>query len=522
LLADAIYSTLFITFRKDYDFMRILIIPLCCIAMAGCMVGPNFHRPTAPHTPRYTQSPLPSKTTSAPIKNSGKAQYFVAGRDVPAEWWKVFHSKPLNDLICAGLANSPNLHAAKAALRQAQETWRAQFGTLLLPAIDGQINGAQRRQTNSIGGTTNSALGSNVFTLYNASVNASYVLDFWGGARRQLESYAAQINYQQFQLEAATLTLTSNIVTTSINMASLKAQISATQEILRSQETQLAIVNKQLKLGAASGVDVLTQETQVAQTRAQLPPLQQNLAKSGDALAVLIGQFPSESRVPTVSLHQLCLPSHLPLSLPSSLVCQRPDIRAQEALLHAASAQIGVATANLFPQVTLTGNYGWNSTNLAQLFSPTNVIWNYGAGILQPIFHGGALFSQRRATIAAYQQAAALYRETVLQAFQNVADTLEALKNDANALQAQNRAESLARKTLSITEKQFKLGGVSYLSLLNAQRQYQQAKINRIQAQAARLADTAALYQALGGGWWNRDATAQKPRISISYRRFTR
>ncbi len=503
--------------------MRKLIVPICCFAMAGCMVGPNFHRPPAPHAKHYTENSLPSKTTHTPsLKNTGKSQYFVNGRDVPGEWWRLFRCKELNELICAGLSNNPSVHAAKAALRQAQENWNATFGSLFFPSVNGQINGVHQRQTNSIGGTINPALGSNIFTLYNSSINVSYLLDLFGGSRRQLESYSAEVDYQKFQLEAAKLTIASNIVTTAITIASLNAQITATENILHAQEDQLNIVKKQLKLGGASGIDVLTQQTQVAQTRALLPPLKLSLAKSRDALAVLVGKIPCEGHIPQFALNQFVLPDHLPVSLPSSLVNQRPDIRAQEALVHAASAQIGVATANLLPSVTLTDSYGWNSRNLAKLFLPSNVIWNYGASVLQPIFHGGALLAQRRATIAAFQQAAAYYRQTVLQAFQNVADSLEALKYDAIALEAEHKAEMASKKTLTITEKQFKLGSVSYISLLNAQQQYQKSTVNRIQAQAARLTDTVALYQALGGGWWNHEFYRPNQPVTISYRRFSR
>jgi NodT family efflux transporter outer membrane factor (OMF) lipoprotein len=499
--------------------MRIFIVAISCLALAGCMLGPNFHTPTVPQTKRYTAAPLPAKTSATPsARSAGNAQYFAAGRDVPREWWKLFRSEPLDALICMGLANSPNLQAAKAALRQAQETWRAQFGALLLPAIDGQFSGTRQHTTTVSNGINAPNSGASAvatpFNVFNSSFNFSYVLDVFGSSRRELEALSAQIDYQQFQLEAAYLSLTTNIVTTSINIASLQAQIKATQEIILSQESQLSIVKKQLALGAAAGADVLAQETQVAQTRALLPPLQQNLTKSRDALAVLIGQFPSEINLPKFNLDSFTLPANLPISLPSCLTRQRPDIRAQEALLHAASAKIGVATANLFPQVTLRGNYGWTGETLANLFTPTNLVWNYSAALLQPIFRGGSLLAQRRAAIAAYEQAAALYRQTVLQAFQNVADSLEALKYDAQALATQQSAETSARQCLTITEKQYKLGGVSYLSLLNAQRQYQQACINRIQAQATRLADTAALFQALGGGWGNR--------ATISYRSFSK
>lgn len=500
--------------------MRIFIVALNCLALAGCMVGPNFRTPTAPPVKRYTEWPLPPKTMGAPgAKGLGKAQYFAAGHDIPTEWWTLFHSKPLNALICAGLANNPSLDAAKAALRQAQETYRAQVGLLLLPAINGEFGTSRQRATSlsigAAGPNASSSPAAAIFDLYHASVSVSYVLDIFGGSRRQLEAYSAQVDYQQFQLEAAYLTLTSNIVTTVINYISLEDQIKATQAIIHSQESQLSIVKKQFELGGASQADVLAQETQLAQTRALLPPLQQNHAKAHNALAVLVGQYPCRIHLPKLTLRSLNLPVKLPLSLPSCLAHQRPDIRAQEALLHAASAEIGVATANLFPQVTLSGSYGWTGTTLGHLFKPGNLVWNYGANLLQPIFRGGALFAQRRAAMAAFDQSAALYRLTVLQAFQNVADSLEAIKNDANALLAQQKAEISAQKTLNLTEQQYRLGSLSYLALLDAQRQYQQSTINRIQAQAARLSDTAALFQALGGGWWNRE-------ISVTYRRFTR
>ncbi len=499
--------------------MRIFFFLFFSIALAGCMVGPDFHAPAGPQTTRYTETPLPAKTITANTASSqGKAQYFLRGGQVPQDWWTMFRSKPLNKLICEGLANNANLQAAKAALRQAQTIREANFGNLLLPSVDGQFSGERRRTSNSSSGSSFS--GGNISTLYNASVGVSYVLDLFGGARRELEGYSAQVDYQRFQLEATTLALTSNIVTTAITMASLEAQINATKAILNAQKSQLAIVNKQLALGSASGADVASQETQVAQTRALLPPLVQSLTQSRNALAVLVGTLPSESHLPTFDLNHLSLPTRLPLSLPSCLVRQRPDIRAQEALLHTASAQIGVATANLFPQVSLSGNYGWNGNNLAHLFSPANIVWNYGSGLLQPVFHGGALLAQRRAAIAAYEQAAAVYRQTVLQAFQNVADTLAALNYDAMTLAAQTQAENAAQKTLSITEKQYHLGATSYLALLNAQRQYQQTSINRIQAQAARLADTAALYQALGGGWWNHEVSKPRSTSTITYRSF--
>jgi NodT family efflux transporter outer membrane factor (OMF) lipoprotein len=263
-------------------------------------------------------------------------------------------------------------------------------------------------------------------------------------------------------------------------------------------------VEQQFRLGGVSLPDLLAQKAQLAQTRAVLPPLEKELSQTGHQLAVLTGRLPSEAKLPDFDLDGLKLPRELPVSLPSELVRQRPDIRAAEALLHAASAQVGVATANLYPQVTLSGSFGSVATKAGDLFASGMDVWSLGAGVLQPVFHGGELTARRRAAVAAYDAASAQYRETVLQAFQNVADVLRALDADALALKAQAEAEAAARDSRDITGKQFSLGAVSYLTLLDSERQYQQARIALVQVQAVRYADTAALFQALGGGWWNR------------------
>ncbi len=331
-------------------------------------------------------------------------------------------------------------------------------------------------------------------------------MDIFGGIRRQIEASEAQLNYQQYVVEATYLTLTSNIVTTAITEASIRAQIQATEELISAQAAILEITKKKFILGGASKLDILAQETQLAQTEASLPPLQNSLAKTRHALSVLVGELPSKSCLPSFNLNDLHLPTELPVSLPSSFVCQRPDIRASEALLHAASAQIGVATANLLPQITLTGNVSLISNMWDTFFDYKSFIWSAMASLTQPIFQGGALIAQRDSAIAAFEQAFAQYRQTVLQAFQNVADTLRALEIDAHQLQIQTMAEEASLNTLTLTKTQYILGAVSYLNLLDADRQYHQARIGRIQAQAARYADTAALFQALGGGWWNRGA----------------
>jgi NodT family efflux transporter outer membrane factor (OMF) lipoprotein len=480
-------------------FARLFIVGIATVALGSCIVGPGVHTAEFAAPGSYTASPLPSQTASAPT-DGGASQRFTFAETLSAQWWTLFRSPDLNELIKQGLAGNPSLSSAQAALRQAEETLRAASGALLYPSIDGGVQATRLRASGaSVGGGP-----SYEFNLYHASVNVSYTLDLFGGSRHQLEALAAQVDYQRYQFEAAYLSLTANIVTASVGEASLRAQIQATQDILAAERKQLNIVKRQFEIGAVSKAAVLSQETELAKTGATLPPLQKQLAYTRHALSVLVGRLPSEGKLPEFRLNSLQLPAVLPVSLPSALAHQRPDIRASEALLRQAGAQVGVATANLYPQITLGGGYGLEANNTGHMFSGNNVIWNIGAGLLQPIFNAGELTAKRRAAIAAYDQAAAQYRDTVLKAFQNVADVLRALETDAQLLLAQAQAEAAAQATLILTEKQFQLGAVNYLSLLVAQRDYQQARISLIQAQAQRFSDTAALFQALGGGWWNR------------------
>jgi NodT family efflux transporter outer membrane factor (OMF) lipoprotein len=466
------------------------------------MVGPNFHPPVAPNAATYTGSPKSTKTVSIPLAGqSGKSQHFLSGRDIPGDWWKLFHSPELNDLILKGIAHSPTLASAEAALRQAQELFYAQFASTLIPNVNGQLSAVRQKfADSSIGFGQQGAL----FNLYNVSASVSYNLDVFGGSRRALEGLCSQINYQHYQLEAAYLTLTANIVTTTITIASLRAQIDATKYLIKSQADQLDIIQKQYKFGAISEADVLTQLAQVAQTAATLPPLEKALAQNLHALSVLIGEIPDEQKIPKLFLKRINLPRNLPISIPSRLVQQRPDIKASQALLHVASAQVGVATANLYPQITINGNDGWEGNFIPQLFKPESHIWSIGGSLLQPLFNAGALRARRRAAIDAYEQAYAQYQQVVLLSFKNVADVLRALEQDAKQLRAQKEAEVAAQRSLNLTQQQYKLGGANYLSLLVTQRQYQQALISRIQVETLRYNDTAALFQALGGGWWNR------------------
>jgi NodT family efflux transporter outer membrane factor (OMF) lipoprotein len=484
---------------------------LLAAAVSGCAVGPDFHPVAAPDVKAYTQDPLPAHTASAGVIG-GSSQTLQPGGEIPGQWWSLFHSAQLNRLIDQALKANPNLAAAQAALRVTQETATAEEG-FLYPNVSAGVSGIRERRLFYKTGVPHGI--SEPFNLFNAGVNVSYTLDVFGGIRRQVEAYQAQSEYQQFQLEATYLTLTGDVVTTAIQEASLRGQIAATRKLIHDERDQLVIVQNEFQLGGASEADVAAQQTTLAQTEATLQPLNKQLEIERDLLRLLTGHFPNEDVGENFDLSELVLPQNLPLSLPSQLVEQRPDVRQFQALLHAASAQIGVATANMLPQFTVSGGL---SNYAAQGVNPAILAWSIAAGVTQPIFEGGTLLHRRRAAIEAYNQVLAEYRYTVLVAFQNVADALHALETDADALKADAIAESSASESLGLARDQFKAGYIPYLSLLVAENSYQQTIISLVQAEASRYADTAALFQALGGGWWNRsdaiasDVASQDPR----------
>jgi NodT family efflux transporter outer membrane factor (OMF) lipoprotein len=475
------------------------VAALSLLALSACAVGPDFQPPSAPPVSGYTPGGRPAATTSADVPG-GAIQKFDMGRDIPGEWWKVFHSRELDALVAEALRANPSLQAAQATLWQAKENVYAQAGKLL-PTVDANAS-ATRQQFSPA--TFGAAGAPSIFNLYQATVNVAYAPDVFGGQRRQIEATAALADYQRFELEAAYLTLTSNVVTAVVQEASLRGQIEATRDIIKAETDQLDVVRHQFDVGAAARTDVLTQQSEVASAQATLPPLQKQLEQQRHILQALIGSFPSEARRDHLMLAALRLPTHLPVSLPSQLVEQRPDVRAAEAQLHEASAQIGVAIAARLPQFNLTGDYGSAALTPATLFAPSTIIWSIAAAGSQPIFHGFTLLHQERAAKAGYDIAEAQYRNTVLMAFQNVADVLRALQLDAATLKAQRAASSAASDTLKLARGQYGLGAITYVTLLNSQRSDQQARLAVVQAQAARYADTAALFQALGGGWWNR------------------
>jgi NodT family efflux transporter outer membrane factor (OMF) lipoprotein len=466
------------------------------LTLSGCEVGPDFHRPDAPKTSAYTPESLPAATASADV-HGGEAQQFVTARDVPGEWWSFYRSPALDGLIDEAIKANPNLDAARSALTEAHELQLAGEGQLY-PTVTGSAGATREKFSGASFGTGTSS----IFSVNSASLNVSYVFDVFGGTRRNVESLEAQTEFERFQLEAAYLSLTANVVTTAVQEASLRGQIAATQQIIDIESQELQRLQRDFAAGATANTAVLQQAAALAQTRATLPPLEKSLAQARHLLAALVGHLPSDAPTTEFDVSDLHLPQELPVTLPSQLVEQRPDIRAAEAQLHSASAQIGVATANMLPQLSLSASLGTISSGA--LFQPGGGVWSLGGSLVQPLFEGGTLLHKKRATEAAFGEAAAQYRNTVLTAFQNVADVLRALQSDADALNAQLAAERAAEDSLTVARRQFQLGAITYLTLLNAEQTYQQAHIALVQAQAARFSDTAALFQALGGGWWNR------------------
>ncbi len=470
---------------------------LAAALLAGCTtVGPDFKNPAPPKVAGYTAGALPTATASAP-GTLGGAQHFAGSTAVSGQWWTAFGSPRLDGLIQQALANSPTLQAAQATLRQAQETYRAQAGSTLYPTVSAKL-GASRNEVNSAQ-LGQSGSTQRIYNLYNAGIGVNYNLDLFGGNRRALEALAAQADYQSYQLAGARLTLAANVVTTAFAQAQLGAQIQATEAIAKAQSDELGITRKRLELGAASKVEVLSLQTQYEQTLASLPPLRNKLQQADHLLAALLGEAPGQARIPRFELSDFRLPAELPMVVPSELVRQRPDVQASTALLHAATAQYGVAVSNLYPQINLSATLGTQALTTGALFGPGSMVWNLAGALAQPLFNAG-LHAGASAAEANLQAAGANYRATVLQALRNVADALRQLDNDAQTLQAQTAADDAAQQSLQLVQQQYSLGAASYLQLLTAQQQAQSARIQLLSAQAARLSDTAALYQAMGGG----------------------
>jgi len=484
------------------------------LVLTGCAVGPDFQTPAPPDRKDYTPEPLGSRTSGAKTAG-GESQRFVRDLDLPGQWWTLFHSKALNSLVETALAANSDIAAAQAALRAAKENLYAQQGALL-PTLD--ANAGAIRQQPAIGAPSDAGTDAPTFNLFTGQLNVSYTPDVFGGTRRSIEALAAQADQQRFQLEATYLTLTSNLAGAAVQEASLRGQIAATQRIIKIEADVLELLRRQRALGQVAEADVAAQEAALAQVQQTLPLLQKQLAQQRDLLAALSGGFPSDRLTQRFDLATLQLPRDLPVSLPSQLVAQRPDIRAASANLQAASAQIGVAIANRLPNITLTATTGSTALAVDQLFTSGTGFWSAAGAVTQPIFHGGTLLHRELAAKATFDQAAAQYRGTVITAFQNVADALRAIQSDAVALQRAVAFERAAARSLDIARQRLTLGDINYIGLLTAQQTYQQALLNLAQAKASRYADTVALFQALGGGWWNRsDVEPERPLTVVDF-----
>jgi NodT family efflux transporter outer membrane factor (OMF) lipoprotein len=492
-----------------------IALGLCMAALTACAVGPNFKRPPPPVAPGYGNAPIQGETAAADGRG-GNAQRLVAGMDIPSQWWTLFQSPKLNALVEASLRGNPTVGAAQAALRQAHELYSAQW-TSFFPTVTGNVSGDRSKNAlGTIANPTNLPQANPYYNLFTAQLTLSYSPDLFGGTRRAVELAKTGVDSARFQLEATYLTLSSNVVVTAIEEASLRGQIESTERLLELQHELTDKVQHQRQLGSANDLDVLAQRSLEAQTAQTLPPLQKQLGQSRDALTALLGRLPSDEPTETFRLEDLTLPTDVPVSLPSQLVSQRPDVRLAEENLHATSAAVGVAIANLLPQFPINADIGSTALALGKLFSPYTEFWDLGANLTATLFDSGALLHRKRAADAALDQAADQYRNAVILACQNVADTLRALQADAQALTASAEAARSAKASFDLVQRQQGLGAINLMTVLNAEQAYRQAELAQVQAQANRYADTAALFQALGGGWWNRTEERRYEQFSTS------
>jgi NodT family efflux transporter outer membrane factor (OMF) lipoprotein len=463
--------------------------------LAGCAVGPDFKRPEANAPNGYTSEKLELEAAAG----AEAKQSLAIGEKISGKWWELFRSKQLNDVLELALAGNQDLAAAEATLAQAKDAVDQSAGALW-PHVQ-MAGGVSRQQGNGSASGFDSV--HNDFSLYTIGPNVSYALDVFGLNRRQVEQSEALAEAQGYQLDAAYYTLCGNVVNQAIAIASTRQQIAIINEIVADDDKNLNNVSELLKLGEATRTDVEQARSQLTADRATLPPLQQQLSVAKHALAILIGKAPAEWVAPDFDLAEFTLPAKLPLSVPSELVHQRPDILSAEAQLHAASAAIGVATAQMYPQINLSASFQQQIINPANLFTGAGSIWSVAAQLTAPIFQGGTLAAQRRAAVDTFNAKAATYKQTVLTSFGQVADTLTAIQNDAQLLDRERSAQESAGTTRQLIQETYRGGGVTILQVLDAERQYAQARLGYTKAKAQRFTDTAQLFNAMGGGWWD-------------------
>jgi len=507
-----------------------VLLPISLLLLSACAAGPDFKRPAAPVAETYAPQPMPVKTSSADAAQ-GKPQVFVASKQIPADWWQLFQSAKLNALIERAFKANPDIEAAQAALRQAQQNVIAQQG-FFYPTVGVSYSPSRNKLAGNNGGSSPGLQGNGTliqtyanpagpkyngpayYNFHVAQLSVGYVPDVFGLQRRRVESAQAQAETQHMQLQATYITLASNVIAAAFQEASVRAQLAAVQRVVEINRENLDIMRRQLALGFVAEIEVAAQQAALAQTEQALPPLRNQLEQTRDLIRALAGNTPDRDVPETFDLADLHLPEELPLSLPSSLVEQRPDVRIAEAQLHDASAQYGVAIANRLPQFSILAGMGGMASAPDWMFRAGGGFFSVAGNVAQTIFDGGSLRAQSKASEQALVQAGAQYRGTVIAALQNVADTLHAIESDADALKAAAAADQFNHKVLELTRKQYRLGYVSYQNLLIAEQNYQLSSVSLIQAQTARLGDTAALYQALGGGWWNRDDAPKRTPVA--------
>ena len=463
----------------------------CGAMLTACTLGPDFVRPKAPESTHYNHRQDPADTVVA----AGISQHFDAGALPASSWWKLYRSKELDAVVSEAMINNPSLQAAQASLRMSYDNLRAGYGIFYPQA---SLDAAASRQKFSPERFGSNAPGP-IFNLVTLSASVSYALDLFGGEHRLIENLQSQADQQRAIMQGSYLALTGNIVNTAIAMAAYRDETELTQEMIALQKEEIAIAEKQSKAGVAAYSTVLALQGQLSLLDASLPLLQQKLSQSEHLLANLAGHEPSEWQPPEFTMDDLVLPEKLPLSLPSELVRQRPDILAAEAGMHAASASIGVASAAQFPSFTLSASFGQNSTSMNNLLARNGSFWSAGPDIATPLFDGGTLAARKQGAIDAYRQSQALYRQIVISALTQVADTLRALEHDAEVLLAQSQGMQAAKDALHLAKINYQAGTVNYLQVLNSEMQYHQARVGYLQACAQRLQDTTAFFVALGG-----------------------
>lgn len=521
--------TLAVPVSKTLNRLRLVLVVGAVACSTGCAVGPDYVRPNLPGSNSYSPNQLQATTASAEVAN-GSAQRIALGRDIQADWWTLFESPSLNALIQSAFQASPTIESARAALRIAQENVQAQRG-FFFPTVQAGYSPMRNKIAGNLGGNSPGVQGNGsvistsqgtpasdggagpfnapvIYNFHTAQLTVGYSPDVFGSNRRQMESLQAQAQAQQFQLQAAYVTLATNIVAAAFQDASLRRQIATTRDIVSANMAVVELLRRQLKAGYVSGLDLAVQESALAQARQLLPPLQKQFRQNRDLLRALSGST-QEVEVASFDLESLRLPRDLPLSLPSQLIEQRPDVRAAEAQLRSASAQLGIATAARLPQFSISASAGGAASRFSEMFWNSGTFFNLALNIAQPLFDGGTLLHRQGAAREALGQANAQYRSTVIGAYQNVADSLQAVYADAEALKASVELVDKAKLALELTKRQYSRGYLDKLVLISAEQTYRQGLVSLAQAQAARLGDTATLFQALGGGWWNRPDAPQ-------------